>query len=672
MKRKVLALFLASAMVLSMAACGNNTDSGADSDQSATTEQTSDAGSADASASADASGDASGNAMGGGGMGSSGPAEGQIGSWSGGGTDASTVGGNDYAYDAAVYVEDGKIVDDESATDRLDGGEVTDASASDFTIDDSESGHNGIIVINSDYEISNATIKMNTTADGSDTCDFSGLGSAIAAYSANVTIKDSTIETTGVATMPVFADSYVGADNGSNIVLENCTLISNGGTLYKDYMNSPDQATMVAPPWILGIMGSSRTTNAMGQNTSMDFLDCDTQAGAWAVLSTDSGTNMTLNIYGTTLTLNNKDESLIDIQAEGGQIVTQDNPYTTRYGAGYGTYAIGNAVEIFAGATVNVGTYATIFTGGSATFTSIEEGKTYTLNHADGSTGSYTATESKNAVVNSDTFGFMFHQGSNTLVLEKGTEINSNYATFLMKTGSSGESATVTVDDTTIVNGGVLIQVMDNDDATTGGMMDTDDPENVNGGFMNFKNKHEENAGFNLDSATNGGTAQTFTFTNGTYNGNLYNASGSDASTFGALDATTLDVTIGKGAELNGAAASTAAIHVTYDGSVYIKDTLKGAAVEDAKDATILGYQNTSYTISEYYDQGHVANVINYNGGNDINITLTDDAVWNVTGTSLIQSLTIKGDAKVVIPEGVTLTVNGKDYTGTTLTADSL
>ena len=111
---------------------------------------------------------------------------------------------------------------------------------------------------------------------------------------------------------------------------------------------------------------------------------------------------------------------------------------------------------------------------------------------------------------------------------------------------------------------------------------------------------------------------------------------------------------------------------MTYDGAQYVKDSLKGAAVEDANDETILSYQNTSFTISEYYDIGHVANLINYNGGNDVAVSLSDDAVWNVTGTSLISSLTIEGDAQVVIPEGVTLTVNGTEYTGTTLTADSL
>jgi len=54
-----------------------------------------------------------------------------------------------------------------------------------------------------------------------------------------------------------------------------------------------------------------------------------------------------------------------------------------------------------------------------------------------------------------------------------------------------------------------------------------------------------------------------------------------------------------------------------------------------------------------------------------IDITLEDNAVWQVTGTSLIHSLTISGDSSVIIPEGVTLTVNGIDYSGCTMTAGS-
>ena len=549
---------------------------------------------------------------------------------------------------------------------RVSGGTVTYTKADGVTINDNTSGHEAFVLVDSEYTIKDSKIKLNTTADGSDTCDFSGTGAAVAAYSSDVSIENSTIETSGVATMPIFADSAVGDTNGSNITVKNSTLISNGGTLNKNYLNTPDQALMVAPPWILGIMGTSRCTNAMGQNTSMDFLDSDTQAGAWAVLSTDSGSNMTLNMYNTSLTLNNKDESKNTLQASGGQITTKDNPYTTNYGSGYGTYAIGSAVETFAGADVNVGTYAVIFTGGKALFKKTESGKTYTLSHADGSSASYTSSKSKVSTVNSDTFGFMFHQGENTLDLTEGTVVNSGYTCFLMKTGSSDETANVTVDDTTINAGNnVLIQVMDNDDATTGGMMDVSDPLNTNGGFMNFKPAHTENAGFNTALAEEDTATQNFTFTNGTYKGNIYNASGSDNSTAGSLKGNTLNVTLGKGATLTGAAASTAAIHVTKTGSDYVKNTLKGDAVENVADTAILGYQNTNFTISEYYDIGQVANAINDNGANDINITLSDDAVWNVDGTSVIDKLTFVGStAKVVIADSATLTVGSKKYTG--------
>ena len=51
-----------------------------------------------------------------------------------------------------------------------------------------------------------------------------------------------------------------------------------------------------------------------------------------------------------------------------------------------------------------------------------------------------------------------------------------------------------------------------------------------------------------------------------------------------------------------------------------------------------------------------VANLVNDNGANAVNITLTDDAVWQVTGTSLISSLTLQDQAQVNIPAGVVLT----------------
>lgn len=588
-----------------------------------------------------------------------------LGSWNMGGTDASKVEGNDYDYQAALYIVSDDIDTSKSSTDQISGGSYDDSTAEGISISDSTSGQNGILIDNRTYAIKNVKINLLTDADGTDTCDFSGKGSAIAVFgsNANATVEDSTIHTSGVATMPVFAD------NGATITLKKCTLQSDGGTLYKAYMNTPEQTLMVAPPWILGIMGTSRCSNMMGTNTTSNFVDCTTSAGAWAVLSTDAGNNMVLNIYNTSLTLDNKDESQKLLQEEGGEISeTKDNPYTVNYGTGYGTYAIGNAVETFAGATLNVGTYATIFTGGSAVYTSLVKGQKYTLQNASGNSSyEYTASEDKATTINSDTFGFMAHQSSNKIEIKNGTTVNSGYATFLVKTGSSNENLTSTIDNSTLNNGGVLIQVMDNDDATNGGMMSTDDAANTNGGSKNFKSVHSEDAGFKTNTASADSSKQDFTFTNGTYSGNIYNASGSDG-----LNASALNVTLGSGAVLNGAAASTSAVHCTYDGSVSLRNN-GGKAFDNAADAADFAaqYQNTSFSINEYYDIGQVANMVYSNGGNAVNINMSDDAVWNVTSTSLISSLTISGNAKVVIPTGTTLTVNGTSYTGCTLTADN-
>ena len=119
--------------------------------------------------------------------------EGQLGSWSLGGTDADSVGGDDYAYDAALYVTAEGIDTEKSATERISEGTYDDSTATGIVIDDSESGYNGILIVNAEYTIKDAEISLLTDADGSDTCDFSGKGTAIAAFGddANVTVEDS-------------------------------------------------------------------------------------------------------------------------------------------------------------------------------------------------------------------------------------------------------------------------------------------------------------------------------------------------------------------------------------------------------------------------------------------------------------------------------------------------
>ena len=608
------------------------------------------------------SGDSAGGSSGMPGMGGD-PVEGQLGSWNGGGTKADAVEGNDYAYDAAMFVTAEGVDAEKTAADRIVGGSYDAQQADGVSIVDNVAGHNAIIVVDTKYTIANAQIDMITDADGTNTCDFSGKGTAIAVYgeTAEVVLENAKVNTAGVAVMPMFVDG------GATLTVKNSTLHSAGGTLYKEYLSTPDQKLMAAPPWILGIMGNARCLNIMGVDSTVNVIDSATSAGAWAVLSTDSGTNMKLNVYNSSLTLTNGDESQYPLQAEGGQITqTLDNPYTVNYGSGYGSFVIGSAVESFYGATFRVGTYATIYNGGRGTYTALEAGKPYDIVNAWGDViDTYVPTKDTVTDIHSDTFAFMAMQNANSITIEKGTIVDSGWATFLIKSGYSGQATTATIDDARITNGGVLIQVMDNDDATNGGMMSATDPANTNGGMQNFKPYHQEAAGFNTAPAGVDSSVQTFTFTNGAYTGNIYNGSGSDT-----LNGSALYVTFGAGAQYTGAAASTAAIHVTYEGADLVKRN-GSFAFDNAEQAAAFAqqYQNTYFTIDEYWSIGQVVNLVNSNGANAIHMTVKDGAVWQVTGTSLIATLTIEGDSQVVVPAGLTLTVGDAVYTDCVLTA---
>lgn len=217
---------------------------------------------------------------------------------------------------------------------------------------------------------------------------------------------------------------------------------SDGGTLYEDYINSPNQGTMVAPPWILGIMGTSRAANLMGDDSTMSVVDSEVTASNWAVLSTDSGFNMYLNVANTTMELTGNEEEL-----QKGGTYSEENPYTDKNG--YGTCIIGNATETFLGTSMNVGTYASIFTGGTGYYGNLKAQESYDLMAADGSTHyTYTAQEGVQTVISSDTFGVMAHQGDNTCTID-GAVVNSAFTGFLVK---SGNNTTINVENGAQIN----------------------------------------------------------------------------------------------------------------------------------------------------------------------------------------------------------------------------
>lgn len=564
---------------------------------------------------------------------------GQIGSFGGG--DAT-----DYDYRAALYIDKTGIVDGRSVKSVLKGGTYSASAVSNVTINSYTQNFNGIIANGEGVvlTISNCVFNMLGTGDGSDVNDFSGFGAGVIAVNgAKVTLKNCKFVTSGVARPTVFSDEY------GDVVMENCSFDVKGGTLYADYRNTADQSKMVSPPWVLGITGNARGTNMEGNCSTTTVVGSNLTASQWGVLSTDSGSDMLLTVADSTLTLNGVDKN---------------NPFTKNYGPGYGTYIIGSAQEYFYGVTFNVGTYASILTGGDATYASSEKGKTYdvyaleqyktgkTVKDFMGNDKEETAArvssdkvasfvgQGKKTVINSDTFGFMAHN-TGSLTVTDGTEVNSGYDSFVVKT--AGVNLNVTDGAVLNTGNGKILQMMDNDDSLVGVTM----PEGYNGPL--FNTEYNETAGWHTGkNVANSGSAVTFNASDVTLKGDLYNGTGNYlvAGMMGPATQTanTLNVNLADKASLTGAISASAVMHVDENGK-----------------------QNTHFTIDQYYYLGHMANTPAYNGGNNVNVVMTGDASWNVASKSIITSLTLGANATVTSADGsVTVTdASGKAVSAT-------
>ncbi|MCR5784259.1 MAG: fibronectin type III domain-containing protein [Eubacterium sp.] len=565
-----------------------------------------------------------------------------IGSWS---------GLTKFGYRAAAVFKDGAEVVASSAEKALGSATISGSTIKNAVVNAVTSGFSAAINLGGgDLTLENATITMNSDSDGQDVNDFAGYGAAVATYGTGAddtttvtTIEDSSIVTTGVAKLATFVD------NGANLIVKDSTLKSNGGTIYSNYKSTANQSLMINPPWVLGITGSVRTTNVMGENTAALYQDSTIESANWGAISSDSGSYMNI------LALN--DTVKVD-------------------GSGYGAYVIGDTtVEDYVGTSFDVQTYAIIMTGGTANLRSSVKGQTYTLKDLKTGTetvATTTASKSANSSVVSENFGFMFHANGtsnlNELNIESGTTIDTGKATLLYKKVNN----TTNIDDATITSDNdVLLQIIDNDDDAVGAFMDEVF------GMPTFNYSFTESDGW---SNTWGQTyvatvnmwgemgpenyTDALNITNSTITGDVFNASGYSSANPGAI----LTVTLGEGANLTSAITEAAYQH-TYKTFTYYDESNGFDYDTAAAAATKLG---------------DVQNLPAANSASTTNVVLTDDAVWTLKSTSssavyasdggstvadaatynefYIDSLSISDSAKVVIPAGITLHVGSLTY----------
>lgn len=607
------------------------------------------------------------------------------------------------SYTVGLYVQGNEVVDDYSyMTDFADVAEDGNSvSISDLSIDAQGSGFSAVVVQRTDDDeastvnISNTDITLSDDEDGSNCSDFTGLGAAIVASGATednhitLNIDQLNLTTTGFLRDGIIVDDYSDAIvTNSNIVVNGANPLE-GGDAYDGYLSTANQAYMLSPPWILGITGGARAANVLGDYSSLTVADSTVEAGAWAVLSTDDCTSPVINVVNSELKIATADS---DYGLNGGSELFG---YDYNYGSGYGTYAIGDASEYFYGTTFTGVTYATIMTGtGTLYYGPSSDGLEVKNGTGD---GVYTYSgEAQDTVVNG-VWGLMDHQGG-TATLDAGSVWNTEEATILKK-GTNESEFTISGAEINS-NSGIIFQMMDDDDGygTSGAGGDTTATtyDGTEWGMPTFSGGWYEVAGeAGLPSevgtlATGGEVTSTLNLTSSEYSGDVYNAEGSGSE----KDASGLAVNLSD-TTLNGAISSTEAVHgmaysaeaVAYldklaetygdgvaiqggtdgangDGTYSVKYALldaDGKVTEDESQAAYI--QFLEFTVNEYYMLGHMLNFAT--DGATVEVTMKDNATWNVTKDSYVSYLDIADGCTVTVADGATLYVGGKAYTGT-------
>ena len=604
------------------------------------------------------------------------------------------------SYAIGAYLRGGSVAEDHSCLASYVATEDSGLVISNVSIDAQGSGFTALTLQGTgDDGSTTASLKgVDITAaddeDGTNCSDFTGLGSVVVASGVNdsahnlVTLDDVTMSTTGFARDAVVVNDYADAVITNSSIVVNGADPRPGGDIYEAYRNSANTSYMVSPPWILGITGGARGTNMFGKQASLSLVSSYVEAGAWAVLSTDSCTSPVLNVVNSELRIANEGT---DHGLPGGSGLFG---YSTPYGSGYGTYAIGGAVENFYGARFTDVTYATIMTGSGELYYGPST-KSLELKNAKGDTVLTFDGDEQNTVVNA-VWGLMDHQGG-TATLDGGSEWNTEEATILKK-GTS--SSTYTISGASISPAsGIIFQMMDDDDgygtSGTGGDTSATTYDGTAWGSPTFSGGFWETAGVaGLPSklgnlATGGSVTSTVNLKSGIYAGDLLNGAGSGAG----VDASGLAVSL-SGATLDGRISSVETVHgllysktatdyldrlaaeygdgVAYqggtsgpngDGTYTVSYALLdegGAVVVDAESAAFI--QVLEFTCKEYYLIGHVVDFPV--AGATAEVTVADKSTWNVTGDCYLTYLEVEDGSSVSVADGATLHVAGESLTG--------
>ena len=409
-----------------------------------------------------------------------------------------------------------------------------------------------------------------------------------------------------------------------------------------------------ASPFALGLAGSSRVTNAVG-NSVITYEDSLVVSGSWAPLSTDSGQNVRLVTRDVLAGIGYLEVARpgVDYTATkqvNGVLYGFTLGDSANYNSGYVSYCDSGFHNYYYDSQFYGTDYVIILStfGSSATMVNDE--------------------------CYSDRIGIMWHKNAGGTVDMTGGSMYAKQALFMMKgysdldTDGCYTNLVVNGTDLTIGEGGVLLQMMTSDDCglnyealqipaveddfsqvkcLLGTMVQKTYTEGFPPTVMYVFDLNGEEVGvsaaeYDAFVAANPTAApvmveyepqrtSTAAFKNLSVEGNIYNA------VWQAYQA--IDVTF-ENADITGVISSAWANHVDADGSA-----LPGGTVIEADSS-----------LDCHLGMGRVKNTAAPTVNNPVYLTLTAGSVWNVTGTSYLAKLTVDGTSAI---EGAVMTVDG-------------
>lgn len=495
----------------------------------------------------------------------------------------------------ALFVENGKVVEDKSVGAAVLSGEISGEKADGLRINDRQHLFNGVMVTGGKYAIRNAELSF--VGNGGN--DFQGYGAGIMTTGdADVTVESTRVHVEGA----IRSALWCGGE--SYLHVRDSVIDSIDADPFDEDFRSLSVPMMKSVPFALGLVGNCRATNVLeaGQVT---YENCVVVADNWAPLSTDSG------YPPTSLTVKNVLAGIGRLEeAKPGKAYTATKTVAGKTwgfsmgGSGYIAYGDGGVVDTFEDCQFYSPDYLLICTGVQP----------MTFKNVTGKAGRALA---------------MWHQAQGGKLIIEGGDYEIDECAFQIKSG-----AYVHIDmqgaELKLGKNGVLIQQLESDDA--GGIV-----------TRKYTVPMQEDDWSTVKPAQREIPDSTAVFTDETLTGDIFN------SVYGAKHG--LAVTL-KHSTLTGVVSASQANHLLADGTVAPGGTVFEQDNHwDAK--TTADYKVVDP--KAYLYAGRLKNTPAPAVNNAVKLTLEDNSVWNVTGTSYLSGLCFTKESRI----NGTIAVNG-------------